>query len=234
LALGTIKTIGILGGVGPEATCLLYRMLVSESRARSGGQSPAIYLYSLPVTSEIERSMISGSMSKEHVAALRVELEKGMTMMMSQGVREVALPCNTLTHYARPMIQGRRFHNPVDAVARRVKADGHRRVGILASTATRKLRLFENALEPLGADCEYPKPSEQETLARYIIGQLVGAAATIRDDEILTMMRKLGEHTDVIVLGCTDLFLLAAQAKNAGLAVIDSLEELTASCIAQD
>lgn len=208
-------------------------MLISESRVRSGGQSPAIYLYSLPVTSEIESSMISGSMSKEHIAALRVELKKGVAMMRSQGVREVALPCNTLTHYARPMIQGR-FHNPVDAVARRVKADGHRRVGILASTATRKLRLFENALEPLGAACHYPKPSEQETLARYIIGQLVGAAAKIRDEEILTTMRKLGEDTDVIVLGCTDLFLLAAQAKSAGLAVIDSLEELTASCVAQD
>jgi len=42
-----MKTLGLIGGIGPESTIDYYRMIIERYRARTNGENPAIILNSI-------------------------------------------------------------------------------------------------------------------------------------------------------------------------------------------
>ena len=58
-----MKKIGLVGGLGPEATVDYYRIIISAYRKESGGHAPEIIVYSLNL-----RDFPSDHVQQDHYA----------------------------------------------------------------------------------------------------------------------------------------------------------------------
>lgn len=226
------ETIGIIGGVGPSATSILYERFVSTYKERMEGQYPQVFIYSLPINKGIENNMIRGLMDAHYVAEVCVQLLKGQAYMQQLQADVLILPCNTLTYYAKDIFDCP-FENPIDATIKEIVKGGYKRVGLLATTGTCRLGMFENLLSANGIACVYPNESDQVKIAYYILQQLSRNSRDAKkaEEEVLQIMQDLAMQTDVLALGCTDLFPLEPLAKKLNLPVIDSLQALINSSL---
>ena len=85
------KAIAILGGMGPEASAYLYRVLIESSikhfRARNNDDFPEILLYSIPVP-----DFISSDINRSE--ALKM-LKERVKQINSLSISSLCLACNT-------------------------------------------------------------------------------------------------------------------------------------------
>jgi len=84
-----MRSIGILGGMGPEATAELYARLVQAFQAKGAvydEEFPAIYIYNLPVPDVAE---------KEN--DILMKLIDGLEKLRKMDSEILTIPCNTAT-----------------------------------------------------------------------------------------------------------------------------------------
>ena len=199
------RTVGILGGMGPEATVDLMRRVVAGTPARDDADHVRMLVDSNPrVPSRIE-ALIEGT--GESPLPCLVEMARGLER---QGADFLVIPCNTAHHYHAEVAAAVRVPvlNLIDMTAR----DAARgcpeltRVGLLASSALRKIRLYEPWFERLGARVLYPGPGLQQELMELIRAVKAGrhtpaqVAACDRAAEDLE-----ARGAQCLVVACTEL-----------------------------
>ncbi len=224
-----MKTIGIIGGMGPEATAAFYmeivRIFQRRFNARHDADYPAMIIYSLPAPDVIER----------------MEDEKRLVEMFRDAVKKLedggadffVLACNSVQKYLPVM--GRVVSIPYldlnKELARAVSERGYGEVCILGSEATLQDGLLEQACRDKGVSVVTPSETERATLTRVIMNILSGNAYTeARRDllKIISKMRSRGIHA--VVLACTDLRLVVSE-EEAGLPLVDSVEVLAEATV---
>lgn len=156
----TKRVIGILGGMGPQASAKLVRLLVDlsakEFGARNCDEFPEIILDSIPhpdFIAEQQACLISNKRNSQIVVKMLKERIKKMEKM---GVSVFAIACNTahirLNHLKNS--SKTEFISIVDEIAREVKNSGIKKVGLLVSPTTLKAGLFQKAFRkdlPVGS-----------------------------------------------------------------------------------
>src|SRR5438045_323893 len=94
-----MKAIGILGGMGPDASTLFYQQVLSEYQRLCKPQFqqdyPEIFLYNLPIPDPI-----SGIKNPERFTSLLIA---GLKKLESVGVNFITVPCNTAHIYIDEM-----------------------------------------------------------------------------------------------------------------------------------
>jgi len=153
--MSTFRRVGILGGMGPEATVLLQQKLVAAVDARDDSDHVPLLIDMNPqVPSRIERLVHGRGSDPARVLA------KMAKRLQGAGAEALAMPCNTAHHYAGAIVSAVSvpFLNMVEISAERVAEligpDG--RVGLLASPAVRLTRLFDKALARRSLDAHWP------------------------------------------------------------------------------
>lgn len=136
-----MKTIGIIGGFGPEATAQFYLQLVDACRRVNHGTQPHIILRNVSVPSVMEHDALlhGGSIDKfiPFLTRAAKDLEKS-------GAELVVMPCNTL-HIHEKRIRSAitvPFVSIIDASVARLQDVKVKRVGILGSRITVKQNIF--------------------------------------------------------------------------------------------
>lgn len=140
------KVIGILGGMGPQASAHLVSLLVELSAKEFGAKNcddfPEIVLDSVPIP-----DFIANKENKN--AALKI-LTKRVKRMSKLQVGMFAISCNT-AHILLNQLQLRSkvpFVSMIDATAKEVRKCGIKKVGLLASPTTFDSGIFQKALRP--------------------------------------------------------------------------------------
>ncbi|KKS14089.1 hypothetical protein A2617_01370 [Candidatus Daviesbacteria bacterium RIFOXYD1_FULL_41_10] len=140
------KIIGILGGMGPQASAKLVQILVDLSAREFGAKNnddfPEIVLDSFPHPDFIS--------SKENSKIVVNMLKKRISKMEQMNVSIFALACNT-AHIMLGKLQKsskKPFVSMIEEVAKQVSNCGVARVGLLASPTTFKSGLSQEALGP--------------------------------------------------------------------------------------
>lgn len=149
------RTIGILGGLGPEATILLQRKVVDAVPARDDSDHiPLVVDMNSQVPSRIAHLIEgAGEDPGPTLAAMAVRLQQ-------MGCAALAMPCNTAHHYADAITSAVDipFLNMIDLAAdhaaRTVGKGGS--VGVLASPAVQQTELFERAINAKGLSVHWP------------------------------------------------------------------------------
>lgn len=138
--------IGILGGMGPQASAHLVKLLVDKSAkefgAKNGEDFPEIILDSVPIPDFIADQ-------KNKKAALKV-LKERVRRMSKMRVGILAISCNT-AHILLDQLQSVSrvpFISMIDEIVKEVKGCGMRKVGLLASPTTFKSGIFQQAFRP--------------------------------------------------------------------------------------
>lgn len=216
-----MRPVGILGGMGPQATVLLMQKVIDAVPARDDADHvPLIVHQNAAVPSRIA-ALIEGT----GPSPLPV-LQAMARDLAAAGATALAMPCNTAHAYA----DGLRAATDLPlldmlALTGRALADKGR-IGVLASPATRLSRVFDAHLAP-----GFVFPDDDAPLLAMIRAVKAGAAPDAIAPDLRTEATRLMQRCDHLLIACTELSL-AAPLLPQDLPRTDSLDCLTAAIVA--
>jgi aspartate racemase len=212
------KVIGVLGGMGPEATLAFYGKLIANTPARRDQDHLRVVIDSNPKVPDRTAALLRQGESP--VPMMRA----GVEALAQAGADFVVIPCVTAHGFLEDLRHGARLpllcmlETAADHIRR-----GHpevKTVGLLATTGTIEAGRFAEALRRAGIGVVTPGPDDQRRVMAAIYG-LKGAANPAQREASRRDVRAAAERlaeagAGGIVLGCTELPLLM---EGSGLAV---------------
>ena len=217
-----MAAIGILGGMGPQASGRLYELLIGGTKRYSPARvdsdyHPEIVLLNVPVPNFITDK-------KDLRIAKKMLIER--TILLEQaGCIVNGIACNT-AHILLPDLQAVTkvpFLSIPKLVAEKIKASGFERIGLLATPVTLSSTLFDDVLD--GVEVVRPGNRIVNKIETLIYKQLNSRIET-KDRRALKQIVDEFKETrelDAVILGCTELPLIFAKSDET---VIDTLQLL--------
>jgi aspartate racemase len=204
------KTIGVLGGMGPDATAHFFSLIIKHTAAVKDQDHLPVLIYNLPQIPERTAAILGKGPSPVPL------LRKGVRTLARAGADLIVIPCIT-AHAFLPEI---RKASPVMvislleeslAVAKRVRP-GLRRAGLLASTGTVRLGLFAKIFGSAGIEIMTPTEKEQGRVMEAVFGKR-GVKAGFTEGRpkrlVLDAARRLIKRgAEAVIAGCTEIPLV--------------------------
>ncbi|MCR8724688.1 aspartate/glutamate racemase family protein [Frigidibacter sp. ROC022] len=224
-----LKPVGILGGMGPEATVLLMQKVIAAVRADDDADHVPLIVDQNPQVPSRLKHLLEGNGEDPGpvLAAMARRLE-------AAGARALAIPCNTAHHFASSVREASAlpFLDMIALSTDRAAAmlpEG-RRVGILASPAVRRVGLFQSALAAKGLTAVYPTDEAAQVAA---IRRIKASGA---DDTARALLRQasadlLEQGAVVQMVACTEFSLIAGEVA-PGVRSFDTLDGLVSAIVA--
>ena len=225
----TPRRVGILGGMGPEATVLLMQKIIAATPARDDADHvPLIVDQNTQVPSRIAFLIEGRGEDPGPVLAAMAQ------RLQAAGAEALAMPCNTAHHFS-PAIRAAVPLPLIDMVALSVAraaelAGPGACVGILASPAVRRIGLFD---APCAAAGLVPVYSADESATLAIIRSIKASGPTDSARAGLaaaSAVLKDGGAT-VQMIACTE-FSLIAKAPGPAIRCFDTLDCLVEGIVA--
>jgi aspartate racemase len=210
-----MKTIGIIGGLGPESTVSYYSYITRKYYETYGDYAyPEIIIYSVSFSEFID----VGYEAAPKVTAVIERLARA-------GADFVVAACNSI-HIVYDEV-AKNIPIPwisiMDVTGEKVKEAGISKVGLLGTVFTMTKGFYQKALAGFGIECITPPADAQDEINRIIFDELV--IASVRDDSkqfVLGCIEALGQRgAQGVVLACTELPFLIQQDDTA-LPVFDT------------
>ncbi len=208
------KTIGILGGMGPEATAYMYNLLIKKTEVKKEQDHIRVVILSDPGVPPRTDAVLGKGPSPVPY------LVKGVKTLMGAGADFIIMPCVT-AHYFIPEVREQVDFKLLSLVEESVKwaklkVAGLKKAGIVASTGTLKSRLFHDAFEGEGIELIAPEGKAQEEVMEAIFGGKgikAGYTEGGAREMILSCVRKLIERgAKAVIAGCTEVPLVLRDA----------------------
>lgn len=216
------RTIGVIGGMGPEATVLFMQRVIEATPATDDRDHvPMLVDNNTQVPSRIAALIRGGDDDPgPTLAAMARNLENA-------GASALVMPCNTAHHYA-PQIREAvsiPFLSMVDLTAAKISEDFPDRctVGLLASPAVRLVGVYDKAF------AAFP---QLRTLYGDEDGQLLSAIQALKisstDAQARATIRSVARElidrgANILLIACTEFSLLARELA-ADQPCMDSLD----------
>jgi len=224
------KTVGILGGLGPEATLDFYARLMQASGAEEDQDHLHVIVNSNAKIPNRQRSIAgTGSSSLPGLIDSAQALERA-------GADFIVMPCNT-AHYYSDGIEAAisiPFLSILD-VSVRACLDIVRpgaSVGLMATNACLDVDLYQSALLQAGLEALLPNEAEQRQLMRDIFRLKTGEIEPAIPVNMRRLSQSLHEKGATLILtACTEI-PMAFSADEAAIPVIHSTDALVEATIA--
>ncbi|MDO8664026.1 MAG: amino acid racemase [Candidatus Liptonbacteria bacterium] len=218
-----MKTIGILGGLGPETTSKIYHSIIDLFRKNKSATYPSIIIYNLPFPFAIEKEAIVEGRNSEKMLPYLVD---GAKILEKAGASFGILPCNTLHKYIQEIRNAVKipFLSILDETVSKLKSMKIHTVGILATETSVRDKLYNSILEKNGINLLYPTKTEQNNLNRIILELINEEKDDIQGqmiEKICSSLRKRGAKS--ILLACTDIQIATFKSE---IPIIDTTEIL--------
>lgn len=224
----THPVVGIIGGMGPEATVQLMARLIARTPASDDADHLHVLVESNPKIPSRIAHLVEGTGEDPTPELVRIarNLERA-------GASFLAMPCNTAHGYAPAIAAavGVPLLNMVELTAARVHALMPKgRVGLLASTAVHRTELYRQAFAPHGLQAVLPE--DQVAVMELIRRVKRGDTGTAAGAELARLAGSFGETVDCLLIACTELSLLTF-ALPGQTPWVDALEVLTEAILAR-
>lgn len=224
-----MEKLGVIGGMGPEATSYYYDQVVRHTQAASDQEHIDMFIVSCASMPDRTRAIQTGD-SEELLRTMR-----SCTSLLEQaGCAHIAIPCNT-SHYFYDQIQAATsvpiIHMPREAVREAVLTDGARRVGVMGTDGTIGSGIYARECEALGACCVTPPDELQASVMSIIYDDVKAGRDPDLDafDNVLAWF--LGEgNCDRVILACTELSVVS-QYRRPPEGVLDAMDVLVRESI---
>ncbi|MBN2100609.1 amino acid racemase [Candidatus Dojkabacteria bacterium] len=220
-----LKTIGVLGGMGPVVTAEFMRYLVKFSQIKSGAvqdnEYPPSIVYSIGLEGFGEKGITDRRIVKEQLLNYVKKIE-------SDGADFIVIPCNSVHEFIDDMRNevGIPIISIIEEVCKKAKAIGSRNVGVLSGISTYETKLYIKFLESLGLHGINVTQSQNIEL-KNVIRNVMGGANNKDDTKVLKrIVCDLNVRgAEIIIVGCTELSLAVSQ-NDIDVKLVDSLEVL--------
>lgn len=222
------KTVGVLGGMGPEATVDFMAKVIALTDARCDQDHVRMLVDHNPHVPNRQDAILHGGQDPAPVLAdMAADLE-------AAGADFLVIPCNTAYVYQDAILAA--THIPlisiigVSIAAAQERAPGAERIGLLATDGCIKSGIYQAGLEEAGLEMELPSESE--------LGELMALIKTIKGgkhtEKTARGMEALAEAlasrgAGAIIAGCTEIpLVLGNDAVSVPLvSSTDALAEIT-------
>ncbi len=221
------KIVGVIGGMGPEATVDFMRRLVATTPARDDGDHLHVLVDNNPKIPSRIAALIEGT--GEDPAPVLCRMAQGLE---AQGAGFLVMPCNTAHYYLPAIAQSVRIP-ALDMVALSIQklGAGPCRVGLLASPAVRLVGLYKTRMEQAGLDAIFPDAEQEARLLAVIKAMKAGDRSEKEARAYEAVARHLvAAGAERLLVACTELSVLPAPRLDRP--VIDTLDVLVNATIA--
>jgi len=222
--------IGVLGGMGPEASANLYIRIIRYTQDRYGAVQdsdyPPIIVDSLTLDGFDETGIVDGDLVKQ-------QLLGGVRKLAAAGCDLIIIACNTVHVFFEAMQDAVSIPilNIVDETRKRVVAQGYENVGLFASQSTVATSLYQDQFQASGITVLPPSESQQRVLNR-VIEHVMGGNQKERDIIALKDIARdfTRQGADAIVMGCTEI-PLAINQTHTDIKLFDTIEIIVESAV---
>ena len=196
--------LGVLGGMGPQATNTFYQRLIDRTQAEKDQEHLQVLIWSDAKIPDRTAGILAGAEEAEKVYQA---LLAGAKLLEGAGCTVLAIPCNT-SHYFADRLQGQLkipLIHMIRETAAFIAAQGTRKVGILATDGTVRTGIYQTALTAAGLTPVTLPEDLQKTVMSIIYDEIKRGETGSREKfgEIDAWLRQAG--CDCAILGCTEL-----------------------------
>ena len=224
VAKETHPVVGVIGGMGPEATLALMQRVVRSTPATDDADHIHLIIDNNPKVPSRIAALVEGH-GKNPAPVLATMAER----LEIAGADVLAIPCNTAHTYldeirsavAIPVM------DMIGMTAKRISSMPFEtgRVGIIASTAVLNTGLYDAAFKTCSLELVYP---ERQAAVMSLIGKVKTAAVSTKDlDCYQQIVRSLANAgANFVLVACTDLSVITDSSIDTNVPVIDALDVL--------
>lgn len=217
-----MKTVGIIGGIGPESTIEYYRLLIAAYREqRPDGSYPAIIINSIDLNRML--SLIEANEWAEVTSRLVEEIHKLARAGADFGLLSANTPHIVFDDVNRlspiPLI------SIVEATCDAAKVLGLKRLGLFGTRFTMQARFYPDVFSRTGMTLVVPNDEEQAYIHEKYFGELVkGIFLPETRERLLAIVDSLKEREQIegLILGGTELPLILRDNGGRGLPFLDT------------
>ena len=217
-----MKTVGIIGGLGPETTSEFYLDLVFSCAKKDKTARPAILISSVPLPYQIEEDLIlRNEKAERYIPFLTAEAQR----LEKAGADFIVMPCNSLHVFIGEIRNSVKIPvlSIVEETVKFLKREKMRNVGIVSTSATIKNKLYESAFAQAGIGYVAPNELQQARMGKFILNLVVGKQKNRDREELITIINDFEDkNLDCVILACTDLQLLIPQ--HSKLKIFDTMK----------
>jgi aspartate racemase len=221
-----VKTVGIIGGIGPESTIEYYRSIIASCRAqRPDGSYPPIIINSVNLSKLID--CFSAGRTEEVAQYLSGEVRR----LAAAGADFAALAANT-PHIVFDDVQ-RDSPIPLVSIVRATRDEavrrGLKRLGLFATRFTMRAGFCQETFSNAGMEIVLPDEAEQTYVHdKYMNELLKNVFLPETRGRLLAIARRLKSEEGVegLILGGTELPLIlrGTDAAEAGIPFLDTTQ----------
>ncbi|CAG58378.1 uncharacterized protein GVI51_D01089 [Nakaseomyces glabratus] len=217
--------VGIIGGIGPEATTHYYISIIKQFQDAVGSDKvlPEMVVESINMYHMFEMlEQRQYDDVAEYLAHAACNLQKAGA--------DFGVMCGNTPHIVFEKIQGKTdlpLLSMVQCSLDVASAMGLKRLALLGTKFTMQNDFFKRPFEMAGISIYTPSPVEQETIHQKIVGELENGIVTPdTKSTLLTIINgMIKEHgLDGVILGCTELPLILNQ-RDFSIEVLDIAKE---------
>src|SRR3990167_1095113 len=217
-----MKSVGIIGGLGPETTAEFYLDVVFSCHKKDKTVRPLIVIASVPLPYRIEEDLIMRSEGAERYIPFLINEARRLE---KSGVDFIVMPCNSLHVFIeqiRDSVQVPVLSNVEETVAL-LKKNKFKKVGIVSTSATIKNKLYETAFEKSNIEYATPDDFQQAKMGKFILNLVTGQQKNTDREELIKIINDFEKkNVDCVALACTDLQLLIP--KHHTLKIFDTMK----------
>jgi aspartate racemase len=228
-----MKTLGIIGGLGPESTIDYYRSIIALYREKTGN---AAYPHLVIVSLDVDKGLrLLGANQLDEMA----EYLAGAARQLAAAGADFALLSANSGHIGFEQLR-RASPIPlisiVEAACKEVKRSGLTRVGLLGTRFTMNGRFYQDVFDREHIALVAPTQQEQASIhEKYVKELLVGKFLPETREFLEHVIADLKEHDAVqgIVLAGTELPLILRADSIAGLPLFDTTQIHVRAAVAE-
>lgn len=224
------KVVGVIGGMGPEATVDFLRRLIAAVPARDDSDHIRVLVDNNPKIPSRLAALVEKT--GEDPAPVLCEMARGLE---KQGADFLVVPCNT-AHYFLPQIAKAVSIPLLDMVGLSIAklaalSPKPAKIGILATPAVRLVGLYEARLCEVGMLAVFPDAANEAKLLDVIRAVKTNGITEHHHRDYADVARSL-DDADALLIACTELSVLGAP-EGISKPSIDALDVLVSATVAE-
>lgn len=206
-----MKTIGILGGLGPEATYDYYRGIIRTVQEKHPDQAyPEIIVYSADL------NQFTSLMEQQDLQEIADYLSERIAALAQAGAEFAAIASNT-PHVVFDVVSAK---SPIPVLSivketcKKAMRMGLKRVGLMGTKFTMEGDFYKKPFMETGVEVVVPEEEDRLLIHRRLFTEIeLGIIKDTTRAELLGVVKKMVDNhaIDSLILGCTELPLILTQ-----------------------
>lgn len=221
-----MKKIGLIGGVGPQATAYIYQSVIKTATLKHGAVNnedyPYIVFASVPVP-----DFISNKEGLPKAKEMLIDAAKGL---VESGCEVLCIGSNTVHILLEDIksVVDKPFISMVELVANECANNNYKKVALLGTPVLIESGLYAQEMSKRSIELITPSP-EQEVVCDEVIRRIIAGKPIedIKEKYVAVLNDMFNAGAETIILGCTELPMVL-NYEALGKRVISSDEILAA------